>query len=65
MTALVQPLTLSPACLEVVLVLLLAKYTFRPSDKDIYWNLAGVSYPSVRGSSKPQLPIKVGFVKWE
>lgn len=62
MTAHVQSLTWPPARSEVVLVLLLAKFTFTSSDKDIYWNLAGVSYPSVRGSSKPQLPIKVGFV---
>ncbi|KAI0721447.1 cytochrome P450 [Fomitopsis betulina] len=50
--------------MKVVLVMLLAKFTFAPSDQEIYWNLAGIQYPTVgNDSSQPQLPMKVGLVK--
>lgn len=53
-----------PPSAEVVLVMLLAKFTFAPSDQEIYWNLAGIQYPTVgNDSSQPQLPMKVGLVK--
>ncbi|EPS93818.1 hypothetical protein FOMPIDRAFT_1135460 [Fomitopsis schrenkii] len=50
--------------MKVVLVMLLSKFTFAPSEKGVYWNLAGIQYPTVgKISSQPQLPMKVGFVK--
>ena len=53
----------APPAAEVVLVMLLSKFTFAPSDQDVYWNLAGIQYPTVgKNSPQPQLPMKVGFV---
>ncbi|EPS93813.1 hypothetical protein FOMPIDRAFT_1055630 [Fomitopsis schrenkii] len=50
--------------MKVVLVILLAKFTFAPSDQGVFWNLAGIQYPTVsKDSVQPQLPMKVGFVK--
>lgn len=63
---------LSPRCTfiyntafaEVVLVMLLAKFTFALSDKGVFWNLAGIQYPTAsKDSVHPQLLMKVGFVK--
>ena len=48
---------------EVVLCMLLAKFTFAPSDKNVNWNLAGVRYPTVGKSPKPSLPINVTLCK--
>ena len=49
---------------EVVLVALLSKFIFQPSDKHIDWNLSGIQFPSVGYKDpRPQLPMKVGFVK--
>ncbi|EPS94814.1 hypothetical protein FOMPIDRAFT_1026052 [Fomitopsis schrenkii] len=50
--------------MKVVLVMLLARFTFAPSDKGVFWNLAGIQYPTVsQDSVQPQLPMKVGFVR--
>ena len=46
---------------EVVLCLLLSKFTFAKSDKEVVWNLAGVRFPSVKGGNKASLPMKVGL----
>lgn len=49
---------------EAILVMLLSRFTFAPSDKDIYWNLAAIQYPTVgKDSPRSQLPMKVGFVE--
>ena len=42
--------------------MLLSRFTFEPSDKDIKWNLVGVVYPSVGSNPSPALPLKVGMV---
>lgn len=49
---------------EVVLAVLLSNFTFELMDKPIYWNMAGVQYPSAdpRGE-RPELPMKVELVK--
>ena len=48
---------------EVVLVTLLSTFTLAPSDKDVYWNLAGIQYPTIgKESLRPELPMKVGFL---
>ena len=53
-----------PFFAEVVLVMLLAKFTFAPSGKDIYWNLAPIQFPTVgKESPQPQLPLMVGLVQ--
>ncbi|KAI1784550.1 cytochrome P450 [Ganoderma leucocontextum] len=49
--------------MKVVLCLLLAKFTFAPSDQKITWNLSGVRFPTVGSSMKPSLPMKVGLYK--
>ena len=54
---------MSPPAAEVVLCLLLSKFTFAKSDKEVVWNLAGVRFPSVKGGSKASLPMKVGLYK--
>lgn len=48
---------------EVVLATLVSKFTFAPSDKNIYWNVAGIQYPTVGMSARPEMPMKVAFVK--
>ena len=48
---------------EVVLSLLLMKFTFAPSDKPIVWNIAGIRYPTVGDATTPSLPMKVGLYK--
>lgn len=49
---------------EVVLAVLISNFTFELTDKPIYWNMAGVQYPSTdeRGE-RPELPMKVDLVK--
>ncbi|KAI0718779.1 cytochrome P450 [Cerioporus squamosus] len=49
--------------IKIILCLLLTKFTFAPSGKPIFWNLATVRYPSVAEGTKPSLPMKVGFYK--
>ncbi|EPT02232.1 hypothetical protein FOMPIDRAFT_1022893 [Fomitopsis schrenkii] len=49
--------------MKVVLTMLFSKFTFAPSDKDIYWNVAGIQYPTIDMNPKPEMPMKVTFVK--
>lgn len=48
---------------EVVLAMLFSKFAFAPSDKNIYWNIAGIQYPTVDKNLRPEMPMKVSFVK--
>ena len=51
-------------CAEVVLAVLLSTFRFELSDKSIYWNLAGVVYPSVqKEGSEAEMPMKVTLLK--
>ena len=43
--------------------MLLSKFTFEPSDKEITWNLSAVRFPTVGSSMKPSMPMKVGLYK--
>lgn len=44
--------------------MLLRSFRFRPSDKEVYWNLAVVNYPTVgRVSTQPDLPLMVEALK--
>lgn len=46
--------------MKVVLSLLLSKYRFALSDKEIVWEMSGVTSPTVKGRSRnPMMPIKV------
>ncbi|KAI0333105.1 cytochrome P450 [Cubamyces sp. BRFM 1775] len=45
--------------MKVVLATLLPAFKFELSDKPIAWNVAGVAYPSIGESSKPEMPLKV------
>lgn len=47
--------------LEIVLCLLLAKFTFAPSNKKIIWNLSNVRFPTVGKNPKPSMPMMVGL----
>ncbi|KAI0370603.1 cytochrome P450 [Pilatotrama ljubarskyi] len=50
--------------MKVVLAVLISTFTFELTEKPIYWNMAGVQYPSVDPEGKsPELPMKVGLVK--
>lgn len=49
--------------LEVVLAVLISTFKFELGEKPIKWNLAGVVYPTVAGSSSPSLPLKVRLAK--
>ncbi|TFY57863.1 hypothetical protein EVJ58_g6767 [Rhodofomes roseus] len=50
--------------MKIVLAVLLSKFTFAPSGKEIFWNVGGIQYPTVGvSSSRPEMPMKVGFVK--
>ncbi|KAI0070119.1 cytochrome P450 [Panus rudis PR-1116 ss-1] len=51
--------------MKVVLSILIESFKFElPEGKEIYWNNAGVQYPSVgRDGSKSELPLKVTLVK--
>lgn len=44
--------------------MLISSFKFELTDKRIYWNMAGVQYPSAdpRGE-RPELPMKVQLVK--
>lgn len=54
------------ASAEVVLAVLISTFTFELTDKPIWWNMAGVQYPSVDADGDhPGLPMKVGLVKCE
>ena len=47
---------------EIVLSLLLAKFTFAPpSGKTITWNLSNVRFPTVGENPKPSMPMLVGL----
>ena len=42
----------------------MSTFKFELSDKQIYWNLAGIVYPSVKKeSSDPEMPMKVTLLK--
>lgn len=41
---------------------LLANFKFELTDKEIVWNDAGVAFPTVGKSRKPQLPLKVSVI---
>ena len=44
--------------------MLVSKFNFEQSDKEIVWNSSGVQYPSVgKHGTKPSLPMKVGLAK--
>lgn len=46
--------------IEVVLTVILRSLKFRPSDKDIYWVVAVVSYPTVgKAGTEVALPLKL------
>ncbi|KAF9820625.1 hypothetical protein IEO21_01328 [Rhodonia placenta] len=50
--------------MKVVLSILLSTFTFAPSEKEVFWNIAGIQYPTVgRTSRKAEMPLKVGLVK--
>ncbi|KAI0659728.1 cytochrome P450 [Cubamyces menziesii] len=52
--------------MKVVLAVLLSSFKFELSDKHVYWNLAGVQYPSVDSEGNhPELPMKVTSLKKE
>ena len=45
---------------EVVLAVMLRSFKFLPGDKDIYWNMAGVNYPTIgKAGSKPAMYLKL------
>lgn len=49
---------------EVVLSLLISKFTFELSDKPIVWNISGIRFPTVGvDGTKPELPLKVSLYK--
>lgn len=49
---------------EAVLVVLLETFTFSMAGKPIFWNLAGVQYPSAGPTSfKASMTLKVGLVE--
>lgn len=50
---------------EVVLVMLVEVFMFElPQDKDIYWNFAGIIYPTIGPvDAKMQLPLRVSLAK--
>lgn len=43
--------------------MLVSKFTFAPSGKDIYWNVAGIQYPTIGQGTRPEMPVKLAFVK--
>lgn len=46
--------------------MLISTFTFELTEKRIYWNMAGVQYPSADPQGEhPELPMKVGLVKRE
>ncbi|KAH9852304.1 cytochrome P450 [Lenzites betulinus] len=52
--------------MKVVLSTLISAFVFELTDKPIWWNMAGVQYPSVDAKGEhPELPMKVSLVKRE
>ncbi|TFK86201.1 cytochrome P450 [Polyporus arcularius HHB13444] len=49
--------------IKIIICLLLAKFTFAPSETPIFWNLATVRYPTAGGGTKASLPIKVALYR--
>lgn len=51
-------------CTETVLSVLLEIFVFSLSSKEIYWNLAGLASPTIKGSSqdRPTMPMKLSVV---
>ena len=50
--------------LELVLSILLDKFVFKPSDKEILWDFNGVRKPVVKGDEmSPRLPIRVAIAE--
>lgn len=50
---------------EVVLATLLSTFKFELSDKPIYWNLAGIIYPTAALGGKTSMPLRVTLLKRE
>nr|BAL05087.1 cytochrome P450 [Phanerodontia chrysosporium] len=49
--------------MKVVLAVLLRSFRFLPCNKDVYWNLAGITYPTLgKDSDKLELPIKLEII---
>ena len=45
---------------EVVLGVMLRSFKFYPGDKEIYWNVAGVNFPTVgKDGTKPAMHLKL------
>jgi len=50
--------------MKAVLAVLLPVFTFEPPKSPIFWNIAGVSYPTMsKETLRPQMMLKVGLVK--
>lgn len=51
--------------MKVILAVLLETFKFSEADngKDVFWNLAGVKYPTVGNSTEPECPLKVELLK--
>ncbi|KAJ2926779.1 hypothetical protein H1R20_g10302, partial [Candolleomyces eurysporus] len=48
--------------MKIVMCLLLDKFRFElPKDKEIYWQMAALTTPTVNGNPKPQLPLVVSL----
>ncbi|KAJ6513336.1 cytochrome P450 [Mycena sanguinolenta] len=45
--------------MKVILCLLVERFKFSLSDKDVIWQMSSVAAPAVEGSTKSQLPLKV------
>ncbi|KAI0347505.1 cytochrome P450 [Trametopsis cervina] len=51
--------------MKVVLAVLLRSFKFHPSKKDIFWNLAGVAYPTVgKVALEPSMPMMLSSIKY-
>ena len=50
---------------EAVLAMLIDTFTFElPKDKEIYWNVSIILYPTIGAQdTKMQLPLRVGLAK--
>ncbi|RPD74079.1 cytochrome P450 [Lentinus tigrinus ALCF2SS1-7] len=46
--------------MKIVICVLLSKFTLAPSGKKITWNLSNVRFPTVVGSTKASMPMKIG-----
>lgn len=56
---------LSHVSTEVVLSVLLSRFRFSPSEKDIVWEMSTISIPTIKGHPRcPQLPLKIS-VLWQ